>query len=384
MAKKGIRYCCFGIPGNTWGLSNGKWLSPVAKIGATVRKEIVQDYYDGKLCASEQMIVGGEMLLELNRENEDIYDYLLGHGKETTSDGKGTAFNTDDTAPVVSVGVYGYSSGHEDGKNWVVKIYKMVKFREPDDKLETRKENVDFIHLELTGDMMIPASGNWKEEYSFLTEAEAKWYLETRFAVTNSGQNLFINTLYPDVSTGSKLPRLIGQTTDTVYSSNSIVSVAEHGFRVTANTDMLRPLIRFGSNTVVTASMNGLVAGETYTFSCTVKFKLLSSPAGMANTGNQVLRARFYYIVQGGSGFEELYYTIAQLSNANQNKGVEVSTDMTWTFEIPDTTIGCYIIIRSAADSSFFAEGDFIELSNIKLETGDTATPWIPANTEVE
>ena len=204
------------------------------------------------------------------------------------------------------------------------------------------------------------------------------------------GRNLMSNTLVPNVSAVSKYPRLVGQTVDT--SLRGYPTVAEHGIRST-NYTANWPYIRFGTSTLADASMHGLEAGETYTFSFDTDFKTLSGTP--ESTSDYIFGLYIYTSINGANfAFEEVIpihtYSVSSLSDRGQaitNVRAECS------FTIPINCTAIYIDVRTSqiVDGSTPSNtasnhdiGDYIELRNIKLEHGTCATDWTAAPEDSE
>lgn len=182
MAKKGIRYAVFAhatvATDGTITYAEGKHISPVVGFNGAMTKTSDKDYGDDRVVDTENSVTGGTLTVELNNDEDDIYVYLLGHDKATGSSGSLITYNIDDEAPLVGVGAYGRS-----GRQWVAKWYSLVKFSEPDDDNSTKTENVEFGHITLEGEIMIPENGNWKFREVFETEAAAKSWIDSRAGI---------------------------------------------------------------------------------------------------------------------------------------------------------------------------------------------------------
>lgn len=192
--------------------------------------------------------------------------------------------------------------------------------------------------------------------------------------LVSDGANLIIGTTYPDASSPEMLPRIFGQTHATRYRSGDILSVAEHGFRVT-NDGTGGTYITFGNSAAsgLPLGMNGLVAGETYTFSADVTCKQLSKNT---NTTTYYLRIN-YYDDHTTTGTPALNTYKNVISITKNDRGVEKSARCEFTFTIPANVTACFLYICcNRTTASEYQAGDFIELRNIKLEKGSVATPW--------
>lgn len=193
------------------------------------------------------------------------------------------------------------------------------------------------------------------------------------------GRNLMIGTLNPDVSANSALPRILGQTVNTAFSTGT-KSVAEHGFRIT-NTDARRPMIRFGSTSTSTGTLIGLEPGETYTLSFDAGWKLFS---GDAPSTTYYLRIYLYNQNSDESGFSALRYE--SVANITQDlHGVEGNKRQEFTFTIPEDSARCYLLFQmNISTAAYYAAGDYLEMANIKLEKGNRATAWTPAPEDLQ
>lgn len=170
MAKKGLKYCIFGEV-RAGHYINSRQLSPIAGMTGRVNQNVVQVIKDGRVSDIDVEVTGGVLSLELNSDQDDIYNYLLGH-----SNSGAINFGALDQPPLVGVGVIGVSSEGYKGK-----IYRRVKFHEPVDENKTRGERVEMTHLMLDGDILIPDDGIWKMEKTYATFNEALAFLQGLF-----------------------------------------------------------------------------------------------------------------------------------------------------------------------------------------------------------
>jgi len=184
------------------------------------------------------------------------------------------------------------------------------------------------------------------------------------------GRNLIWRTLVPDTIV---LPSLNGQTN--LVLSAGTKTTAVHGIRITS-VGAVRPVLRFGTTTASAAGLYGLVPGETYTFSFDAKWKLLS---GTSNTNTGYNRAYLYTDAAAtGTLANTAYYTFGTITTAG--KGVEMTGRCEFTFTIPAATTMLYLsILNNRSTASEYAAGDYLEISNLKLEKGSRATDWTPA-----
>lgn len=178
MSKKGLRYVAFGIRNDTTGtFSGGKHLSPAAAISGSANTSDVKDYGDDRVVETDKSVTGGTLTVELNHDEDEIYTMLLGHTKNENL----ISHNVDDVAPFVGVGCVGQS-----GSKWTAKIYTKVQFAEPADENNTKEESVQFNHITLEGDILIPEDGIWKMRQTFDTFALAKAWIDEKLSVTTT------------------------------------------------------------------------------------------------------------------------------------------------------------------------------------------------------
>lgn len=176
------------------------------------------------------------------------------------------------------------------------------------------------------------------------------------------GRNLIENTLEPSVASESAYPKIVGGQNSVV---NGTPSTAEHGIRTTAGS--AQQWLYFGLGRAST--MNGLVAGETYTLSADLECKMLSD----LTSGSYPL-ALFVYV--NGSHHQTIPITTIDMTN----KGTIIAQQARVTFTVPTTATSIRLYIRcQSSSSSFAAVGDYLELANLKLERGEIATAWTPA-----
>ena len=172
-----------------------------------------------------------------------------------------------------------------DGKAQVFTSNPLPPYNEGD--LWFNSETSDImtcINSRLSGNFV---SSDWEKRNKYTDDTAVK-NLEI------GGRNLILNTLYPD-ATGSSLkrPHFIGQVTNTT--GRGTCTVAEHGIRFTCTSENWA-YIYFGSSAnSSTPCMLGLEAGETYTFSADLSWKILSSEEGMADEATRYMGAMLWY-----------------------------------------------------------------------------------------
>lgn len=216
-----------------------------------------------------------------------------------------------------------------------------------------------------------------------------KWVKVTDYqtAINNleiGGRNLIIGTLNPDARGGGIYrPHLPGQIVNTT--GRGTCTVAEHGLRFTL-TEADWCYLYFGaSGNSAAPSMLGLTAGETYTLSADLSWKILSSDTGKANTTTYYMSGLLMYSTAENlttwttAKFEE------QFPITQTDKGTDMSGRLVFTFTVPEDAVRLYLGIRANnTTASHYAIGDYIEARNMKLEKGSKATDWSPAPEDIE
>lgn len=183
--------------------------------------------------------------------------------------------------------------------------------------------------------------------------------------------NLIIDGENPVLDPVSARPRIKGDENSYVRFPAGIPSVVSHGVRITS-TEAVRPFIRFGSDVIEEGTLCGLTPGSTYTFSCKLRFKLLSG----GDTSTRYFRIYFMTNKADPTKFaSEAQINIQSLSTILQ--GVELSSKATFTFTVPLEATKVYLqIICNQATASHYAAGDYIEATEFRLEEGSAATSW--------
>lgn len=187
------------------------------------------------------------------------------------------------------------------------------------------------------------------------------------------GRNLMLGTYVPDVSSTAVYPHIAGQ--EGVTATNGTVTTAVHGMRVTLSSATY-PRFRFGNST---GSMNGLIAGQTYTLSFDCAYKIYSGDTGSST--ERKLLARLY---TDGSGTMTVTDHVDIATLAQADKGVAATTHVTFTFTVPSEATQAYIyIVTGTSTSSQFAVGDYLEMANIVLQVGNVEAGWSPAPEDI-
>lgn len=179
MSKYGIEYAVFAERAADGTYSNGRYLSPVAAYNGTPNVVSGSDYGDNHSLDAEAFVAGGTLSVEFNRDQDDIYVFLLGHEQAQSGE---IAYNSDDEAPLVGTGAIGRSNGKN--RKYTTVFYKEVQFHEPNDENVTRNNSIQHNHLTLEGEILIPEDGEWKLRKQFDTFAAAKAYLDNLVGIS--------------------------------------------------------------------------------------------------------------------------------------------------------------------------------------------------------
>jgi phi13 family phage major tail protein len=222
MAKIGLRY-----PVYKGATSEGVIAKAIqADIAITIND--VKLYADDVIAESDKSFQSGTITLGIDDLSDAVQTALLGHA---VSDGELTASGTDDP-PYVSIGFYGVKKVSGARKYRAIWLTK-VQFAEPSDTNKTKGETLEFNTPVLEGTIMLDDSGNWKNEKTFDTEAQAIAYLQSK-----SGVKAQCTKPVADVAsgayTGTQTVTLTGAATETIYyTTNGTTPSATNGTEYT-------------------------------------------------------------------------------------------------------------------------------------------------------
>lgn len=205
------------------------------------------------------------------------------------------------------------------------------------------------------------------------------------------GRNLIWHTNTPDPTNSQTRPNINGHWEGFGYmvspnTSQALTVVAEHGLKTTAIIQYA-PWFYFGysgSNQQYIQEASGcfgLEPGKTYTWSADIKCKMLSAQTA---TATRRLGMYFYYRTADNTSLvlEEYKYVI---DYPVAEQGTEKSVHGVLTFTVPSDADGIRLVCRcDQQTSSWFAVGDYLEMSNVKLEEGQKATAWTPAPEDID
>lgn len=180
MAKIGLKYPVCAKLGSTGTYSDGTVIAKAIKSDISIETNDVKLFADDEIAEFDTSFKQGKISLEVDDLSDTVYTMLLGHSKSTTTE-EITCSDIDD-APYVGVGFYGRKV--KDGvSSYRAVWFPKVKFAEPSDSNSTKGETVAFSTQTIEG-TIIATDGKWKYEQTFVTEAEAKEYLEGKASIT--------------------------------------------------------------------------------------------------------------------------------------------------------------------------------------------------------
>ena len=172
MAKIGLKYPVYK------GQTNQGVIAKALQADISISVNDVKLYADDTIAESDKSFQSGTITLGIDDLSDTIQTAFLGHA---VSDGEITAKGTDDS-PYVSVGFYCVKKVNGARKYRAIWLTK-VQFAEPSDTNATKGETLAFATPVLEGTIMLDDNGNWKNEKTFNTEAEAIAYLQAKSGV---------------------------------------------------------------------------------------------------------------------------------------------------------------------------------------------------------
>lgn len=175
MAKYGLKYLVVK-PETGAGVNIAKMIQ--ADVAINMAK--VKLYADDAVAESDASFQDGTLSLNISDLSNDVQTMLLGHAK--VGETEEIASGVDDQAPYVGAGFYGAKMVN-NVKKWRALWFPKVQFTEPGESMATRAETLAFGTDTIVGDIHIDASGNWKYEQTFTTEAAAVTYLNGKAGI---------------------------------------------------------------------------------------------------------------------------------------------------------------------------------------------------------
>ena len=179
MAKTGLKYPV-AAPYTAGAHTAGKVIGKAISASASINVAEGSLYADDGLAESVKEFTSGTITVGLDEMDDDIAVMLLGH---TMGEDNELVAKDNDFAPYVGVGFYG--ARVKDGKKSYKAIwYPKVQFKEPNEDLTTKGENITFGTYTIEGTLMRDDAGEWRRSKICDTEEEARAWLEGKAKIT--------------------------------------------------------------------------------------------------------------------------------------------------------------------------------------------------------
>ncbi len=181
MAKIGLEYAKVAKLTETDGTatySDGITLGAAVKMDAAINTNKIELYADNVLAESEVEFKDGSLTLEVDDLLDDVRAYVLGH---TVGDDGEVVSSSNDTSPYVGFGCIG-NVKRSGVKKYRAIWFTKVQFEEPGETAQTKGESTSFSTANLTGTIYQLDSGTYKLDQTFDTLAEAKAYIDGKYA----------------------------------------------------------------------------------------------------------------------------------------------------------------------------------------------------------
>lgn len=201
--------------------------------------------------------------------------------------------------------------------------------------------------------------------------------------VQDGMRNLITNTQTPNVTSQEDWPRLIGQA-DNTRTSDWTVTEAAHGIRCRKGSSQQTNVAFVMGGTSPgssTASMNGLEAGEAYTYSGRFAYHVLSS-----SSPDAFARWRLLTWSSNTSGAT---VRMTEIFRQSVMKASTQAMDMQFSFVIPSDAVVCALYFNFCeADgtnipASQFRSTDYYEFAEMTLVKGWVGSDWVPSEDEI-
>lgn len=184
MAKIGLNnfwYSVATIDGTTGAVTYGTPASPGKAVTFSFTPTLADAelYADDVLQEVDNQVTGADIVLGVDRNDEETSNALLGHTFGTSTAAATQTSSIEDVAPYVGVGRVTRLM-QDNVQKYRATVLKLVKFSEPSEEDNTRGETVTFNTYELNGKMKIPADGKWRIRETFDTLAAAITFVKTQ------------------------------------------------------------------------------------------------------------------------------------------------------------------------------------------------------------
>ena len=180
MAKIGLnnfRYAIASIDAGTGVVTYGGAKKPAKAISFQFQPNVADAslYADDARAEYDSRVTGGTVTMGIDREDDQTMADLLGHTKTLSDE---IIDNVNDVAPYVGVGRV--TRLMVDGvQKFRGTVISLVKFSEPNEEDNTMGESIEFGTSEISGQMIVPTNGKWRQRKVFTTQADALAYIES-------------------------------------------------------------------------------------------------------------------------------------------------------------------------------------------------------------
>ena len=171
-----FRYATATINASTGIVTYGGAKKPAKTISFTFEPSVADAslYADDSRAEYDSRVTGGTVTMGIDREDATTIADLLGHTKSASDE---ITDNVNDVAPYVGVGRV--TRLMVDGvQKFRGTVISLVKFSEPNESDNTMGESIEFQTSEISGQMIIPQNGKWRQRKTFTTQADAISYIE--------------------------------------------------------------------------------------------------------------------------------------------------------------------------------------------------------------
>jgi len=175
MSKIGLKYPVYK------GTTKKGVIAKAIQADISISTSDVKLFADDVVSESDVSFQSGTLTLNIDDLSAEMQTEFLGHAKNVAT-AEITA-NVDDINPFVGVGFYAVKMVAAVRKYRALWFPK-IKFAEPSDSLATKGETLAFGTDSLVGTIFPNDAGDWKQEQTFATEAEAKTYLDGKSGIT--------------------------------------------------------------------------------------------------------------------------------------------------------------------------------------------------------
>jgi phi13 family phage major tail protein len=240
MAKVGLKYPVYAplTEGeSTVSYAGGKELAKAIAANITIETNDVELAANDAIAESDHSFSSGSISMDI----DDLPDFakvdLLGYAEGSVVDV--TLGTKELTAGRTSEpGNFGFGFFGRKVKNnvsyWRAIWLRKVKFAEPSDENATQGKTIEFRTPTIEGTIMIDATGNWKDEATFSTEALAKAWLDGKAGLVAKAANVTSNVASGTYTDAQSVTLSTTEATgDIYYTTDGTIPSATNGTEYT-------------------------------------------------------------------------------------------------------------------------------------------------------